>query len=140
MFGKRQTPVRKPTLETVIVARSAVEQASEPGKGHVLVAAVVDFVNAMMREGQYHRFEIPAKAVEAYHCDYYLAQVLNGGHFQFIHNCGQNLKYAVTDIPGALAGMKGEAYLAIFKEMAGLLEKFPYMPGKWQAPAEEREA
>ena len=125
MFGKRKTPVAKALLETVIVPRSAVERAATPGKEYVLVGAVVDFVNAMMSQGLYSRYEIPTKALHAFHADYYLAQVNNGGHHQFIHNCGGVLKFAVPDIRGGLSGMAAEAHLAIFEEMAALLEKFP---------------
>jgi hypothetical protein len=125
MFGKRKTPVAKALLETVIVPRSAVERAAAPGKEYVLVSAVVDFVNAMMSQGLYSRHEIPAKASQAYHADFYLAQVNNGGHHQFIHNCRGTLKFAVPDIRGGLSGMAAEAHLAIFEEMAALLEKFP---------------
>src|SRR4030095_16146712 len=95
------------------------------GKEYVLVSAVVNFVNAMMSQGLYSRYEIPAKALQAYHADYYLAQVNNGGHHQFIHNSGGALKFAVPDIRGGLSGMAAEAHLAIFEEMAALLEKFP---------------
>ena len=125
MFGKRKTPVARPLLETVIVPRSAVERAATPGKEYVLVSAVVDFVNTMMSQGLYSRFEMPAKSVQAFHSDYYLAQVNNGGHHQFIHNCGSLLKYAVPDIRGGLTGMGADAHRAIFEEMAALLAKFP---------------
>jgi hypothetical protein len=125
MFGKRKTPVARPLLESVIVPRSAVERAANPGKEYVLVGAVVDFVNAMMSQGLYARYEIPAKAVQVYQSDYYLAQVNNGGHHQFIHNCGGTLKYAVPDIRAGLSGMHGEMHLAIFEEMAALLARFP---------------
>jgi hypothetical protein len=125
MFGKRKTPVARPLLETVIVPRSAVERAANPGKEYVLVSAVVDFVNAMMSQGLYSRYEIPARALQAYHSDYYLAQVNNGGHHQLIHNCGGNLKYAVPDIRGGLSGMNAETHLGVFEEMAALLARFP---------------
>jgi hypothetical protein len=125
LFGKRKTPVARPLLETVIVPRSAVERAANPGKEYVLVSAVVDFVNAMMSQGLYSRHEIPVKAVQAYHADYYLAQVNNGGHHQFIHNSTGTLKYAVPDIRGGLSAMNAEMHLAIFEEMAALLANFP---------------
>jgi hypothetical protein len=125
MFGKRKTPVAKPLLEMVIVPRSAIERAATPGKEYVLVGAVVNFVNAMMSQGLYSRYEIPAKALHAYHADYYLAQVNNGGHHQFIHNCGAMLRFAVPDIRGGLSGMAADSHLAIFEEMAALLENFP---------------
>src|SRR5262245_18231912 len=121
MFGKRKVPVAKPLLETVIVPRSMMERARQPGQEHVLVKAVVDFVNAMMSLGLYTRFEIPAKAVQAYHADYYLAQVNNGGHGQFISNCRDNLRFAVPDIRAGLGGMKADTHLPIFEELAAHL-------------------
>jgi Domain of unknown function (DUF4375) len=110
---------------TVIVPRSAVLRASDPEKAYDLVQAVVNFVNAMMGEGIYSRDEIPAKAMQAYHADFYLAQVNNGGHSQFIHNCQGSLKHILGDVRAGLTGMKAEKHLPIFEQMASWIAQHP---------------
>jgi hypothetical protein len=54
----------------------------------------------------------------AYHADFYLAQVNNGGHSQFIHNSGANLRVIMSDVRAGLTGMKAAAHLSIFERMA----------------------
>lgn len=141
MFGKRKgrEPVRQPdptprraftqptgagTLGTVIVKRSQAAKAGEPGN-YDLIQGLVNFVNAMTQDGLYSRFEIPQKAMQAYHADFYLAQVLNGGHSQFIHNSFGNLPFVVKDTRAALEGMKADALLAIFERAASWIEANP---------------
>lgn len=91
-------------LTTVVVPRDALEAAREPDNAEYLTGAVVDYVNEIQRAGAYTRDELPAMAMQAYHADYYLAQVYNGGHSQFIGNTG------TTQLPitagDALAGLK----------------------------------
>jgi hypothetical protein len=112
-------------LGTVIVPRSAFAQATQGGNPHELVQAVVNFVNAMTGPGIYSRFEIHPKAMQAYHADFYLAQVNNGGHSQFIHNCHGNLPYVATDVRAGLAGMKAETQLSIFEQMTAWIAQNP---------------
>jgi hypothetical protein len=73
-------------LATVVIPRDAIEGAQEPDKA--VTQAVVDYVNDIQRAGVYPRHEMPAAAMQAYHAEYYLAQVRNGGHSQFIRNTG----------------------------------------------------
>src|SRR5262245_6538776 len=113
------------TLAHVIVPRSAVLQAAEPAKAYDLVQAVVNFVNTMTGDGLYTRSEIPAKAMQAYHADFYLAQVKNGGHSQFIHNSHNNLSFVLADVRAGLSGMKAQAHLAIMERMVAWIAQNP---------------
>jgi hypothetical protein len=141
MFGKRKgrEPVQQPEpaprkpsptqggvgrLGTVIVNRSALAKAGEPGN-YALIQAVVNFTNAMTGDGLYTRFELPEKALQAFHADFYLAQVLNGGHSQFIHNSFGNLPFVITDVRAGLAGMRAEKILAIFERAAAWIAANP---------------
>ena len=112
-------------LGTVIVPRSAAERAADPATAYDLVQAVINFVNAMTRDGLYSRFEIPAKAMQAYHADFYLAQVNNGGHSQFISNGHDNLPYILADVRAALTVMPAPAHLAILEQMAAWVAQHP---------------
>src|SRR5262249_17433604 len=90
-------------LTTVIVQREPLIAARQRGEGHRLVSALVCYVNDIQRKGVYARHEMLAKLMQAYHAHYYLAQVNNGGHSQFIRNAGAQLEPACAD---ALAGLK----------------------------------
>jgi hypothetical protein len=89
-------------LATVVIPRDAIEGAHEPDKA--VTHAVVDYVNDIQRAGVYPRHEMPAVAMQAYHAEYYLAQVSNGGHSQFIRNTG--IAMLPTTSGDALAGLK----------------------------------
>lgn len=91
-------------LATVVVTRGALEAAQNPEKAYYLTDAVVEYVNEIQRAGVYHGRELPAVAMQAYHADFYLAQVNNGGHSQFIGNTG--VAMLPTTSGDALAGLK----------------------------------
>ena len=104
-------------LTTVIVRRTAVEAASKPDEGYHLTEAIVSYVNDMQQVGVYAARELPAKAMQAYHADYYLAEVNNGGHSQFIHNSGEALWPTVSaDALAGLAAMGAAAQHKILTE------------------------
>lgn len=65
----------KGRLTTIVVPRTDLEAAQDPKKAYYLTGAVVDYVDKMLHVGIYSRHELPAVAMQAYHADYYLAQV-----------------------------------------------------------------
>lgn len=91
-------------LATVVVPRDELEAAERPEKADYLTGAVVAYVNDLLRVGVYTGRELPAVAMQAYHADFYLAQVDNGGHSQFIGNTG--VAMLPTTSSDALAGLK----------------------------------
>lgn len=109
----------------VLVRRSALEAVrSDPG-AHDLVQAVVDFVNAMLGRGCYGRDEISQKALHVYHADYYLAQVNNGGHSQFIRNCGANAPFVWADARAGLEAMGAANHADLLARMIAWAEEHP---------------
>jgi hypothetical protein len=113
-------------LATVVVSRDALEAAQKPEKADFLTGAVVDYVNEIQRVGVYTGRELPAVAMQAYHADYYLAQVNNGGHSQFIGNTG--VAMLPTTSGDALAGLKAmgaSAQHQILQEMMAWVAEHP---------------
>jgi hypothetical protein len=113
-------------LTTVVVPRKALEAARDAAKAEYLTGAVVDYVNEIQRVGVYSGRELPAVAMQAYHADYYLAQVDNGGHSQFIGNTG--VEMLPTTSGDALAGLKAmgaSAQHQILQEMIAWVEAHP---------------
>lgn len=113
-------------LTTVVVPRDALEAARELEKAEYLTGAVVDYVNEVQRAGVYTRHELPAVAMQAYHADYYLAQVYNGGHSQFIGNTGPaQLPTTAGDALAALKAMGADVQHQILLEMMEWVETHP---------------
>ncbi|MDA9498273.1 DMP19 family protein [Bradyrhizobium sp. CCBAU 11357] len=113
-------------LATVVVKRDALDAARDSKNAEYLTGAVVEFVNEIQRVGVYSGRELPAVAMQAYHADYYLAQVYNGGHSQFIRNTG--IKMLPTTSGDALAGLKAmgaSAQHQILQEMIAWVEAHP---------------
>jgi hypothetical protein len=113
-------------LTMVVVPSKALEAARDPEKADHLTGAVVDYVNEIQSVGVYTAGELPAVAIEAYHADYYLSQVYNGGHRQFIGNTG--LAMLPTTSGDALAGLKAmgaSSQHQILQEMIAWVEAHP---------------
>ncbi|WP_068117013.1 DMP19 family protein [Tropicimonas marinistellae] len=110
-----ETTERARQLRHIVVPKSALDTAeSDPFR---IVGAVVDYVNHLVSSGHYTRDEIPPEAIQAYHCDYYYAQVTNGGHAQFVGNSLRNLEFVLSDIDEGLRTAGADDYLAIFAKM-----------------------
>lgn len=110
--SKPSDPAGKVT--SIFVAQEAVDQVNtEP---YALVQSVIDYVNAMTQQGKYWLMELPEQAVQAYYCDYYLAQVNNGGHSQFIHNSAMR-DFELTSIDQGLQAMGAYDAHKIFADM-----------------------
>lgn len=110
----------------IIVPQSAVE--AFPEKAWPLIGAVVDHVNVLTHTGRFNRLEIAALAMQCYHADYWLAQVNNGGHSQFIHNTGENMGFTLADIRTCLDGIDNEVaedYQIIVTALSRWLEDNP---------------
>ncbi|WP_019956526.1 DMP19 family protein [Yoonia vestfoldensis] len=110
-------------LQKVVVRRSAFDRSEQ--ESWYLVSAVIDFVNAMNNIGKYRGNEVPVQAIRSYHADYYLAQVNNGGHSQFIHNCGKNYDSTTTNARAGLAGMGAVAHLGLLDKMMDWVAQNP---------------
>ncbi len=98
---------------SVIMPRSAMD-SDDP---YARMQGVVDFVNFQVETGLYKNDELPARAMQAYHCDYYLAQVNNGGHEQFIHNSQGDAEAVFRDVPAGLTAMGATGHATIFADM-----------------------
>ena len=83
-------------VATVVVRRKRVDTDDLP-------TAISEFVHDVIRVGAYLPHELPPKAMLVHHIGYYVGQVSNGGHAQFIGNSGETFQ---TVAAGALNGLK----------------------------------
>lgn len=122
-FGARNAMPEQPVddidlTDLPVIVGETVYEAGQTDPQQ-LIMAVVDYVNTLVSNGRFNRREIPAMAMSVYHTDYYLKQINNGGHSQFIHNCGQKLPLTIADILYCLRDIEAEDYrklLRLFNE------------------------
>lgn len=112
-FGKRVTP---PQPAPVVPIPHALGKDS-PGNASELVAIVVDFVNHLFSAGLYRADEVPHRLIQLYHADFYIAQVLNGGHSQFVHNCGTRRQAILANAMAGLSAMGAPDHAALLGEL-----------------------
>lgn len=129
MFGKR-TANKPVALPVIIVPQSAYDS----DKAYALPGAVVDFVNYVIHTAQYRRDELPAATMQIFHVDYYVAQVNNGGHSQYVGNSGWH-QYQIDDIRAGLAAIGEIEAIELFEDLCAFADSHP---GEFQAGMEAR--
>ncbi len=85
-----------------------------------LVAGVIDFVNWAVDHASLVSGEIAPEAFWAYHADYYLAQVNNGGHGQFAHNSRMG-EQTLDNCRKGLVAMGATDYVGIFDDFMAIM-------------------
>jgi len=119
VFGKR-TAEKVASLPVIIVPQSAYDSEKE----YSLPAAVVDFVNHAVGTARFLREEIPLQAMQAFHVDYYIAQVNNGGHSQYVGNSGWH-QYQIDDIRAGLAAIGIEDAIELYEDLCAFADSHP---------------
>jgi hypothetical protein len=126
IFGKRDvTQEVGVKITKILVRRSAVENSTSEYWAYSVVQEIVDFVNTALNEGHFTRKEFPDKLMQAYHADFYMARVLNGGHDQFLGHSHPILATAFIDVSSALKAMGAKEHLAIFNRLAAWATEKP---------------
>ena len=90
----------------------------------IVTALVDEYVNPLLERGYYTRSELPAKALQAYHVDYYKAQVANGGHGQFMGNSGME-PLLISDVREGLRSIGIKSFRDIFDDLVRLWSDKP---------------
>lgn len=112
-------------LTRVVVRENALKDDETDKEWRLLVDELVGYVNDLLEIGQYTADEIPALAMQAYHADYYLVQVINGGHSQFIGNSPATLKMTCSDALAGLESMGARTHHKILEDMMAWMEAHP---------------
>lgn len=123
LFGRRKQPPAGNSTMPIILSDSSFNQTKY--RDDDIVQGVVDYVNAMFDRGLYRRHELPSLALQAYHADFYLAQVNNGGHSQFIHNSGHKAKHIFADALAGLIAMGAATQAGLLQEMIAWVDANP---------------
>ncbi|MGH6951078.1 MAG: DMP19 family protein [Vitreimonas sp.] len=108
------------TFQGLIVPVIVVPQPALEGAAGDLVQANVDFVNAMMEKAALLPGEFAPQSFYSHYADYYLSQVLNGGHGQY----ARNSKWSETVVRAAafgLSAMGATQHLAILERFAAIM-------------------
>lgn len=103
-------------LKVITVPESVL---ADDAKDYALMMAIVNWFNKVQNEGAFLMGEMPAAACQAYHADYYLAQVNNGGHAQFALNSQMNPVVLHWALEGLKAAGLDEMYQCL-KELEAM--------------------
>jgi hypothetical protein len=101
-----------PRLQAVPVRQRDFD-SSEP---YDLIQAVVDVVNALGSYGLYTIHELPPPVRQGFHVDYYLGQVMNGGHEQYFGN-SRSAPGIHDDVHDGLSALEDQRYRHLFDEV-----------------------
>ena len=107
-------------VSEILVQQSAIDD-EDPS---VLIYNIVQFVNALAEHGAFNSDELPLNALRSYHVDYYLAQVANGGHGQFVGNSRWE-EMMIQNISDGLRAMDAGPYIEIFDDLREFIESNP---------------
>jgi len=112
---------KSPQVAKIILSDTVLAAAA---KEYDPVLGVVDYVNEMQSAALLQRDEIPVEAMWLYHSDYYLAQVNNGGHSQFIYNSNLS-EIVLSDISKGLDLIGATKMKSCFEEMRQWISRNP---------------
>jgi hypothetical protein len=104
-------------LAPAILVDAAVLDSAEP---YDLVHADIHFVNWALSDAMLIPGEFPPEALFAYHVDFYLAQVNNGGHGQFAGN-SQMSAPTIRNIEQGLAAIGAADFQAVFADFLAMM-------------------
>jgi hypothetical protein len=104
----------------MIVPVIVVPQPALEGGAEDLVQANVDFVNAMMEKAALLPGEFAPQSFYSHYADYYLGQVLNGGHGQYARNSKWN-ETVVRAAAFGLDAMGAAGHLSVLERFAAIM-------------------
>ena len=138
LFGRRASAAKSTTprqtqgaqLQRITLAKSRMD-STDP---YDPVGGVVAYINGCLEIALLKPHELPQEAVQAYYCDYYLAQVNNGGHAQFFSNLGKHCTEVLPVIPKGLDAMGADQHAQIFREAEAWLTANGPMKGMRERP------
>ncbi len=109
-----------PTLPVILLEQETLESDDI----YLLPESLVEFVNFAVHTAQYRRDELPKEAFECFHVDYYIAQVNNGGHSQYVGNSGWH-DYQIADIRAGLAAIGDEEAIELYEDLCAYADSNP---------------
>ena len=107
-------------VEMILMTESAAGN-KDPAR---VVFEHIEFVNILLNQGAFFHEELPVNAMRSYYVDYYMAQVSNGGHGQFVGNSSWKPSL-VRYVYEGLEAIGVKPYHRIFHDLHQLIESDP---------------
>ena len=127
MFGKRQPSAAQTSGDAGRIVGELIlpREAAESSDPYELIGCTIKFVNYMLDTGQFQPVEMIQEPIWSYQVDYYLAQVNNGGHEQYVGNSGiatGKMGPTIEATQRGLGAMGAHDYGAIYASLLELLD------------------
>ena len=116
-------------IDTVPVSIEIVESDAP----YDVVQLLIKFTNHALQVSHFLADEILPEIFYVYQVDYYIAQVNNGGHGQYVGNSGiwqSSMKPTTKSCRNGLAAIGANTYVAIYDDLLALLASDPHRAKK----------
>lgn len=120
LFGRKAAAPAEPIVKELILPREAAEN-SDPYK---VIDCTIQYYNYLLHTAYYRPAEVIQEPMWSYQVDYYIGQVNNGGHGQYVGNSGitsGELGPTIEATQRGLAAMGAHDYGAIYSDLLRLL-------------------
>jgi hypothetical protein len=117
-WGRAKVDLPVPVVNKVLVTAESLYDAAVDAP----IRNSITIVNHFLTTFRYLPHELSREAMESYTVDFYMAQVLNGGHSQFAHNANgmpNTWKFARS----GLVAMGANDHLATFDRFAAIIQR-----------------
>lgn len=120
MFNKGDEPV----ITELVLPQDA---ATSPDP-YALIQCNIDFINHLLQNASFTPAQIIPEPYWSYQVDYYLCQVKNGGHVQYLHNSRittPQMKPAIESAQRGLAAMGAADFAEIYEDLLKIVSQEP---------------
>lgn len=118
LFRRSASPAPVTPIRDVLMTQEAVDDPDLTAP----VETNITIVNHLLQTFRYKVEELPPEAIQSYAVDFYMAQVMNGGHEQFAHNANGQ-PHSWTFARSGLAAMGAAGHLRTFERFEHIIQR-----------------
>lgn len=114
--------------ELVVTELVLPQEAADSPDPYALIQCNNDFVNHLLKNACFMPWQVIPEPFWSYQVDYYLCQVKNGGHAQYVLNSRINapeMKPVIDSTQRGLAAMGASDFAAIYEDLLKIISKQP---------------
>ncbi len=121
IFGKEDGP---PVVTELVLPSDAAKESD----ASAIIQCNIDYVNYLLETALYMPAQVIPEPFWSYQVDYYLCQVKNGGHGQYVYNSNiisPKMKLTIESTQRGLAAMGALDFATIYEDLLRILAKRP---------------
>jgi hypothetical protein len=114
--------------ELIVTELVLPEDAAHSPDPYAVIQCNIDFVNHLLQNAHFMPAQIIPEPFWSYQVDYYLCQVKNGGHAQYVHNsriADPQMKATIENTQRGLAAMGAADFAALYDDLLNIFSQYP---------------